>query len=93
MEIKITEAKVEGNYVSAIATFHSTLIEIEALSQLDRYSAKAKMAEKVAEKIAEKIACEYLKNNKAAIMELVDVDKLVKGIQLKIVEGFSLQRS
>lgn len=84
MEIKITEAKIEGNYVSAIATFHATLIEIEALGQIDRYSAKVKLAGRIAE--------EYLATNKSAIMDKVEIDKIVAGVQLKVVEGFSLQR-
>lgn len=92
MEIKITEAKIEGNFVSALATFHSTLVEIEALGQVDGYSAKTEMAEKVVEKIADRIAEEYITANKSAIMENIDIDKIVKGVQLKVVEGFSLQR-
>ena len=92
MEIKITEAKIEGNYVSAIATFHSTLVEIESLGQIDRYSAKAKLAEMVAQKIADRIADEYITANKAAIMNGIDTNNIINGIQVKIVEGFSLQR-
>ncbi len=92
MEIKIREAIIDSNYVSAIAEFSSTLVEIASITHQNGYSGRGDIINMICKEIAERIADEYLAENKSDIMGKIDIDKIINGVQLKVVESFSLQR-
>lgn len=90
MEVKIKGIALTDGDVVFSAEVLATAKEFE--NTKSNYSYRP-LAEMVRDKIALAIADEYLKANKATIMQGINAEDLINGVKLKIVEGFSLNRT
>ncbi len=89
MKIRITDCKINGDEVEAMAKFTGTLKEIEkAGGRYDRDS----LQNIIIDSIASIVAKEYLKEKRMELVNGIDINQLINAIQLKVVEGFSLQQ-
>jgi hypothetical protein len=88
MKIEFEDCCVEGDVIRVVAKFTAQLSEIEKVPE-NSYE-KASIRAMIMDAIISKISDEYLKMHKLELINSVDLKQLVDGIQLKIVEGFSL---
>jgi hypothetical protein len=66
---------------------------IEALVNETKSETRWSFAERMSSEIARKVADEYFKLHKAELIERIDIDSIINGIKIKLIEGFSLQRN
>ena len=87
MIVKINGISIKDTDIEMSAKIVMTAKEIEDYKV---YSGNS-LADKVVEKIAAEVAQEYLKVNKADLVKTINSKEITDGIQIKIIEGFSLQ--
>ncbi len=92
MKIKFEECEVDQEVISVVAKFTAKLSEIESRFSKGGYDTDGIMV-LVRDAIVLKIAGEYLKEHKMKLVEAVDIKKITDAVQLKIVEGFSLNKN
>jgi hypothetical protein len=92
MKIEFSECKVDSETVQLVAKFSTRLEELPNLIKGPSYDSNS-LPRVLLAHIAQKVADEWLKENKAALIKSVDLKMITDAVQLKIVEGFSLQRS
>lgn len=90
MKIEFRDTVVEGDVVKATATLVLAVSELEEITYKNRFSSGQSLADTICNQIASEVAAAYLKENKVALVDAVDLKKITDAIQLKIVEGFSL---
>jgi hypothetical protein len=92
MDIEFKKCAVDGDAITYMLEVKCALGNLDAsFFNSNTYDKRRAITEMVANKIASAVAEEYLKQHKADIMNAVNADDIYKGVQLKIVEGFSLQ--
>ena len=90
MKVKFTDAVVEGDVIKATASLVLAVSELEEITYKNRFSSGQSLSDAICNQIAAEVATAYLKESKVALMDAVDLQKITNAIQLKIVEGFSL---
>lgn len=90
MKVEFRDTVVEGDTVKATATLVMAMSELEEVDYKNRYSSGQSLADAICNEVASKVAAAYLEKNKVALIDAVDLQKITNAIQLKIVEGFSL---
>lgn len=91
MDVYFDKCEVKGETVEVVGKFVMSLADIEQRLKQGNYRTGS-VADCIVGEVLQKIANEYLAEHKTEIMEGVDLDKIIKGVQLKVVEGFSLNR-
>ena len=92
MVIEFESCKVEDKVVTAVAKFTVALSDIDRVTNKATYEHES-MPRRIAAIVAEKLAAEYLQHHKMEIINAVDIKQLKDALQLKVIEGFSLQRN
>lgn len=90
MKVKVTSSYLDDEDIKMVIDVEATRSELEKCGSNGHYSKP--LAENISEKIAEAVAKEWLELHKVEVMNGIDIDKIISGVQLKIVEGFSLNR-
>lgn len=89
MDVNFEKCEVKGDIVEVVGKFVMSLADIKERLKHGNY-ANGSLGTGIMAEIVGRIAQEYLAEHKTEIMEGVDLDKIIKGVQLKVVEGFSL---
>ncbi len=89
MEVKINEISLIGNEIVMLAKVIASIDDIERWKE--RYSGKT-LDEVIVEKIAIGVTQEYLKVHKADMVKGINIEEVMNGVKLKIIEGFSLNK-
>ena len=91
MDITFEKCVVNGDEVSAVIKLTSTLSELEVnLKHTGDHRINA-VRHRCVELISQRLADEYLAEHRMDLAESLSKRTIVDAIQLKIVEGFSLQ--
>jgi hypothetical protein len=88
MKITMIDTVLEGGEVRTTANIVIGLEEFEKIAATE-YDKKRILTERIAKKVASEIADEYLEKNRALILEAVDIDQVIKGIQFKAINDFA----
>ena len=89
MEIEFTECIVSEQDVILTARFIMTFQELA--KEVQRSSHYDSIGDMVKRRIADKIAGEYAEKNKMSLVSAIKKEDIINGIQLKLIEGFTLQ--
>ncbi len=91
MEIVFEKCTVTGECIEAIAKVTVQLSDVEKLAKGGRYDNDS-LCRQVVDAIAQRVSCEYLASHKMDLIKSVNLKEITDAIQLKVVEGFSLNR-
>ncbi len=87
MKITVKDVSISDDDVSMVVDIEATRKEVEN-AESGHYTKP--LAEQITRGIAQEVADHWLNLHKVEIMEGIDLDDILKGVKLKIVEGFSL---
>jgi len=87
MDVIFSDCVVNDKTVEIIGKFTCSLLEIK-----DGVGGRYGIYEQILAQIATKVANEYLKAHKMELTNEIKLKDLVDAIQLKIIEGYSLQQ-
>ena len=90
MEIEFGNCRVAQDKVEVVGKFTARLSDLERMASESGYR-NGSIAKDIIDAIASKVASEYLEKNRMEIAKAINLQEIVSAVQLKVVEGFSLQ--
>lgn len=92
MRVKFGDCSFEAGELSITGTFMGTFAEIESSFKSEHsYNNRSKLVDVVVQLVAAEVAKEYLASHKMDLVDSLSKQSIIDAIQLKVVEGFSLQ--
>lgn len=92
MNIEFSQCTINDKEVSLGLQFTSAFEEIQREVNKDSDYRHDRIPNAIVAVIAKQIAAEYMETHKMEIVAAISKEAIVNAIQLKIVEGFSLNR-
>jgi hypothetical protein len=92
MKMTIEKAELTGDEIRILAKFTASLDALAAEAAGARSYELDNVKHLVRSTVAEAVAKEYLREKKMEILNAVSLKEITDAIQLKVVEGFSLNR-
>ncbi len=89
MEVEFSGCTVSGDTAIVVGRFVVQLSEIEERGKIHHFE-HGSLAQEIKSLVAKEIADEYLEVNRMGLVNAIQLKEIVDGIQLKVVEGFSL---
>jgi hypothetical protein len=90
MNIKFSGSTVTDDAIKVVAEFSIALSDIEKMPK-SKYE-KDSIVQQIISVIADRVASEYLATKKMEITNAINLKEITDAIQIKLVEGFTLQR-